>query len=58
MKASGYGRLGGNAGIAEFTELRWSRSRPCRLQPGGNQWVTTLVFEFAAVYPAFSRKCL
>ena len=22
-KASGYGRLGGKAGIAEFTELRW-----------------------------------
>jgi len=23
MKASGYGRFGGRAGIAEFTELRW-----------------------------------
>jgi acyl-CoA reductase-like NAD-dependent aldehyde dehydrogenase len=23
MKASGYGRFGGEAGIAEFTELRW-----------------------------------
>ena len=23
MKASGYGRFGGNAGVAEFTELRW-----------------------------------
>jgi len=23
MKASGYGRFGGNAGISEFTELRW-----------------------------------
>lgn len=23
VKASGYGRFGGNAGIAEFTELRW-----------------------------------
>jgi acyl-CoA reductase-like NAD-dependent aldehyde dehydrogenase len=23
MKASGYGRFGGDAGIAEFTELRW-----------------------------------
>jgi acyl-CoA reductase-like NAD-dependent aldehyde dehydrogenase len=22
-KASGYGRFGGEAGIAEFTELRW-----------------------------------
>jgi acyl-CoA reductase-like NAD-dependent aldehyde dehydrogenase len=22
-KASGYGRFGGNAGIAEFTDLRW-----------------------------------
>jgi vanillin dehydrogenase len=22
-KASGYGRFGGKAGIAEFTELRW-----------------------------------
>lgn len=23
VKASGYGRLGGASGIAEFTELRW-----------------------------------
>ena len=23
MKASGYGRFGGEAGIAEFTDLRW-----------------------------------
>lgn len=23
VKASGYGRFGGKAGIAEFTELRW-----------------------------------
>jgi len=23
VKASGYGRFGGRAGIAEFTELRW-----------------------------------
>lgn len=23
VKASGYGRFGGNAGVAEFTELRW-----------------------------------
>jgi acyl-CoA reductase-like NAD-dependent aldehyde dehydrogenase len=23
MKASGYGRFGGDAGIAEFTDLRW-----------------------------------
>lgn len=23
MKASGYGRLGGTAGIREFTDLRW-----------------------------------
>lgn len=23
MKDSGYGRFGGNWGIAEFTELRW-----------------------------------
>jgi acyl-CoA reductase-like NAD-dependent aldehyde dehydrogenase len=23
MKASGYGRFGGAAGIAEFTDLRW-----------------------------------
>ena len=23
MKASGYGRFGGQAGINEFTELRW-----------------------------------
>lgn len=26
MGASGYGRFGGNAGIAEFTELRWIQS--------------------------------
>ena len=30
MKASGYGRFGGKAGIAEFTELGGSRSRPAR----------------------------
>jgi acyl-CoA reductase-like NAD-dependent aldehyde dehydrogenase len=23
VKSSGYGRFGGQAGIAEFTELRW-----------------------------------
>ncbi len=27
-KASGYGRFGGRAGIAEFTELRWITIRP------------------------------
>lgn len=27
VKASGYGRLGGASGVAEFTELRWDHCR-------------------------------
>lgn len=35
VKASGYGRFGGKAGIEEFTELRWITVQ----HPGGDRWL-------------------